>query len=214
MEHRVRYSRLIDYGPKFFGVLILLFTLICVFDPADMVLGIKVETFVLLFAVTIFIWITKKDPIERFSVGVPASLITFIALFIGVPVLSIVWYYIINGAQPYAGFSMLKGYLLIALVPMLTLNRFDLVPQLSAILVVCAMVIIAVFTFLTIRPDMFLTLYPVAELTGIMFLDRRIFGENITILQVYLVTSPMLVMPIAYFFDRAMTVHLLVNNAG
>ena len=201
---RTKYPDLIRFLPRVVSILMLLFVFVCIFDPADMVLGLKVELFVALGVVTFLIWATSNDPVTTFQKNMPPWLVAYMALFVGIPVLSIIWYFATNGAQPFAGFAMLKGYLLISLVPILAFNKIDLIKWLSAVLVVSAVIVIGVFVFLTIRPDYFLELHYLNAKTGAIYLDRRMFSTNVAVLQMYFATSPMLVIPIAYYFDLAM----------
>ena len=134
------------------------------------------------------------------------ELAIYVAVFVLIPVLSIILYYAIDGRQPFEGFALLKGYLLFSLALVLALNKIDLLPQLSAALTVLAICVIAVFAVLLLHPGLYDWMKAVADPTGVLVLDKRSYGKDITFLQVYFVTSPMLLIAIAYYFDRAMTV--------
>jgi hypothetical protein len=100
---------------------------------------------------------------------------------------------------------MLKGYILITLAPLLVLSRVTLLGELSAVLTLLAIVTLGVFVLLLLDPDFYAALHVFGSLTGIFFLDVRDYGSDVTLLQVYFVTSPMLVISIAYYFHQAMT---------
>jgi hypothetical protein len=181
-------------------LLLLLFVLICIFDPADRVGG-KVVAFVAVWPFTLLSLALKRNEPK-----LPGELLAYVIVFIAIPLLSIGWYYIIDGRQPFEGYSLLKGYLLILLSLVLVLNRVDIIPQLSAALTVLAVLVIAVFVFLQFDPEQFESLHDWGIHTGILSLDRRTYGENLQLIQVYFVTSSMLAVSIAYYFDRAMSV--------
>jgi hypothetical protein len=100
---------------------------------------------------------------------------------------------------------MLKAYLLVSLALVLVLNRIDLLPQLSAVLTVLACLVVALFIVIMLEPDLYDWLKPLGASSGLLSLDNRNYGDDIKLLQVYLVTSPMLAISIAYYFDRTMT---------
>lgn len=120
-----------------------------------------------------------------------------------VPSISILKYMITDGSEPFEGFNLMKGYVLISLAPMLVMNRVDLLPRLCAVLTMLALAVIGVFIVLQIEPDFYGALYLFGETTGVVLVDTRDYGSDVTLLQVYFVTSPMLAISIAYFFDMA-----------
>jgi hypothetical protein len=180
------------------GFLLLLFLLSCVFDPADRVLNLKVWLFVLCWVYTLFVCASSRT-----QVGVSLGLWIYTQLFILIPVLSIAWFWLTNGSDPFEGFSMLKGYLLIMLAPMLVLNRINLLPRLCAVLTVLAVLVIGLFIAMQLVPELYDVLYVFGPSTGIMFVDNRDYGSGTELLQVYVVTSPMLAISIAYYFSIA-----------
>jgi hypothetical protein len=180
--------------------LLLLFVLVCVFDPADQILGGKVQIFVVLWGATLLSLMARRD-----DANLPAWLLIYVLAFVAIPLLSVFWYYVIDGKQPFEGFALLKGYLLISLAVVLVLNKVDLIPQLSAVLTVVALLVIGVFAAIQLVPELFDILYPFGRITGAFWLDQHPYGDGLTLLQVYLIASPMLAVAIAYYFDRAMS---------
>jgi hypothetical protein len=189
-------------------LLLLVFVIVCVFDPADQIAGGKVFVFGLLWGATAIKFLLARDDLY-----LPPGLLIYVGTFIAIPLLSVCWYFIISGQQPFEGFGLLKGYLLISLAVVLVLNRVDLIPQLSAVLCVLACAVIATFVAIELEPDLFEKLYPLGVSTGLLILDKRRYGD-FELIQVYFVTSPMLVMPIAYYFDRAMAEPRLARKLG
>ena len=182
------------------GVALMAFLVTCVFDPADKFLGIKVWIFLLcwLFAAVAMATSTRRATVS-------AGLLAYTLTFIIVPLLSIAWYTVNDGGEPFEGFSMLKGYVLITLAPLLVLSRVNLLKQLSAVLTMLAIGVIGVFIGLLVEPGLYAPLSIFGEATGIVMLDNRDYGAEVVLLQVYFVTSPMLAISIAYYFDQAMS---------
>ena len=177
---------------------LLLFVVSTIFDPADLILGLKVELFLACWAVTLCLSILRmRGP------GLPLGLWVYTLVFLLVPIASIAWYYVFDGRQPFAGFELLRGYLLITLGGLLFINRINLLPHLSAILSLLAIVIIISFIALTVDPSLLAVFRVGAAVSGIAFLDERDYGGGLVLLQVYFVTSPMLAISIAYYFHRA-----------
>jgi len=176
---------------------LVLFLLACVFDPADRLLGLKVYLFLLAWLMTAFRWLWLGT-LPRMHPG----LILYTAIFVLVPVLSIAWYWGTNGSEPFAGFPLLKAYLLMTLAMLLYIERINLLPHLAAILNVLALCVIGLFAVLERWP----VLHPAVNLfgatTGIVLLHERDYGSGVVLSQVYFVTSPMLAISIAYYFDR------------
>src|SRR3954453_2997347 len=180
--------------------LLLTFVIICVFDPADKILGAKVPVFVALWIATL-LRMLLVDGRLHFALAPTA----YVATFVAIPVLSIVPTYFVGGSLPPEGLSLLKGYLLVSLVLVLIVHRVDLVPQLSAVLTVLACLAVAVFVAIHLNySPVYNALQPLSYDFGLLYLGKRSFG-NYELLQIYFVTSPMLVIPIAYYFDRAMS---------
>jgi hypothetical protein len=187
-----------DVLPRLLSFCLWLFVLACIFDPADKVLELKVYIFVLCWVITLAICLLSQTPVT-----VPRGLLIYIFLFILVPLYSIVWYWLSDGSARFEGFSMLKGYVLITLAPMLVLNRTDLLPRLCAVLTLLALAVIAVFILLMMMPELVPVLYLFGRQTEIVLVSYRAYTPDIVLLQVYFVTSPMLAIAIAYYFDKA-----------
>jgi hypothetical protein len=179
---------------------LLVFLLVCVFDPADLLLGLKAP----LFLVCWFIVVVQALG-ARGTTNIHRGLLTYVLLFIAVPAASILWYVFWSGGEPYAGFQLLKGYVLITLALILFARRINLVPLLSAVLVLLAVAVIGTSVVLSARPELFTPLYLFGTATGIFILDNRDYGGGLVLQQVYFVTSPMLAIAIAHYFNAART---------
>jgi hypothetical protein len=174
------------------------FIFVCIFDPADKVIGGKVWLFVGLWGVTLYGGVRLRR-----ETSVPLGLIVYVAVFVVIPSLAIAYYYLMSGLAPYEGFTLLKGYLLISLAVVLVANRVDCIPMLSMALMVLACLTIAIFAFLQTDPDMFMLIHDLGEKYGVISLSERSYGGGIVINQITFATAPMLAIAIPHFFDRA-----------
>lgn len=181
-------------------LMLLVFVIVCVFDPADRILVWKTPVFIALWAATVLSAVLSRADVSRVL-----ELAMYVAVFVLIPVSSIIFYHAIDGRQPFEGFVLLKGYLLFSLALILAINKIDLLPQLSAALTILAICVIAVFVVLLFNPGLYGWMKALSDPTGTLLLDKRYYGKDITLLQVYFVTTPMLLIAIAYYFDRAMT---------
>jgi hypothetical protein len=200
---------------------LLAFLLACVFDPADMVLGAKVWIFVVCWLCLIAEFAASTQ-----RARLPAGLLAYVIAFTMIPLLSIAGYMARDGGEPYGGFVLVKGYVLITFAWLLVLSRSDLFRQLAAILTCLAVVVIVTYLALVAVPDLYLPLYAFGESTGVVQLDSgRDYGSDVVLMQVYFVTSPMLAISIAYYYDKAAhaihdkdrriyVVLALINGAG
>jgi hypothetical protein len=206
-EHRERKIR--DSASRFLSsvsqhgivhFLLLIFVIVCVFDPADKILGAKIPVFVALWIATLLRMLLVDG---RFHFAVVPTV--YVATFVAIPVLSIIPTFLAGGNLPPEGFALLKGYLLISFALVLIVHRVDLVPQLSAVLTVLACFVVGIFVGIQFNYSwVYKALQPLGYDFGLLYLGKRSFG-NYELLQIYFVTSPMLVIAVAYYFDRAMS---------
>jgi hypothetical protein len=179
-------------------LVLVIFVVICVFDPADVMVRGKVYVFGLLWALTILRLANSEE------IKISRWLLAYVAIFIAIPTLSVIWYFIYDGREPFNGLLYLKAYFMITFALVLYLCKIDLIPILSGVLVLLAIAIIAVFVGVLAYPALFNVLFVPGVKSGLLYLAWRDYGK-LTMLQAYFVTSPMLVIPIAYYFDRMMT---------
>ncbi|HEV2154871.1 hypothetical protein [Bradyrhizobium sp.] len=180
--------------------LVVAFVLVCVFDPADRMLGLKVWVFLALWPATLAVAV-----LTRGTVQLPVDLLIITLLFILIPVLSIAWYYLVSGVEPYAGFALLKSYLFVSLAIILFVNQIDVLPILSAALTVLALFTIAIFVALSLYPDIFDPIHEWGVGAGIFLVSYRSYGPGLSFTQVAFATAPMLAIAISYYFDCAMS---------
>ena len=176
---------------------VIAFIFVTIFDPADIVFGLKVPLFILcFFACGLFLTFNSERSY------VPLDLIIYMLLFVAIPFFSILVYFIKSGTDPYEGFNMLKAYLFIFFTLILVMTDIDVVKYLSAILSLMSVCIISLFTFLLIYPDYFVIASALGSATEIFYVDMRSYDDITSFQQAYFVCSPMLVIPISYYYFR------------
>lgn len=191
---------------RFVYFLLLAFVVVCIFDPADRMLHAKVPLFVVLWAVTLPRILTSLG-----TADFPLRSTTYVAVFVAIPALALLRYGLVNGELPQQAFPLFKAYLLISLAIVLVVHRADLIPMLSATLVALACLVIVVFLAIQLDYSLYNTLKRGGTNLGMFYLDERAYG-NFLLLQVFFTTSPMLVVAIAYYFDRAMSMQIMAQR--
>lgn len=181
-----------------------LFLISCVFDPADKLLGLKVPLFV-------FCWIIFLFSKQNLNPSFPKGLINFLLIFITVPIISISYYLIFNGNEPYGGFSLFKSFLLLTLSLILFNKKLDLIPALSKVLTLLSIVIIVMYSVVLTNPFLFASIYDFGWNTGIFHIGQRIYSSNLKLWSIFFVTSPMIIIAIAYYFDLAYKSRKTIN---
>lgn len=187
-------------GSREFGfrILVGLFLLSCVFDPADLLLGLKLWLFLAVAVIGIGGKIASHSIVK-----IPGQLIIYVSVFVAIPLFSVMAYIFNNPITQFEGFNLLKGYLLIGLAPVLVVRRLDLIPMLAFVLTGLAIAILLVSAMLAISPGMLGAVTEFGKETGIVFVDKRSYSGNFSMQQVYFVTSPMLVISIGYYMYLA-----------
>lgn len=193
-----RNSADVAYG-KFSGsfqsVVISLFMLLSVFDPADKLLGLKTTTFLLCWVVVFLRFATKPDKLY-----IPSGLVLYVLAIIAIPVLSILFYLLFNGEEPFQGFQMVKSYLFCSMAILLYISKINALQKLCTILTLLALTVIATVILLELSPNLYSKLATFGNDYGVFYLDSRSYGAGLVLKQAYYATSPMLVIPIAYYY--------------
>jgi len=202
-------------------LILFLFLLVTVFDPADLITHLKVPLFVLIWFVFGLDLLFSSEPAGEIS----SALLKYILCFsILLPALSISLYILRNGlTAPYDGFQYFKSYLFLALAIIITLKKIDLTPMLSFILTGLAGAAIVLFLFTYDNPAFSAYIWAVGDSYGFVTPASRSYAD-LSYSYVYFYTSPLLVLSLAYFSYRTMTVQtraryiyfalLLVNILG
>lgn len=184
-----------------FAFLFMLFILSTLFDPMDKLFGLKTYLFIICMAYGFIYYISYPGNLK-----IPLKLLVFISLYLFVPVLSITHFYFIDSRVPFAGFLLLKSYLFITISILIYITKIDVFKYLSVALSFLSLTIIFTAITVTIFPELFLPLYLFGNNFGIFSIDPgRDYGNAGTYFQMYFVTSSMIVISIAYYFNQMMT---------
>ncbi len=189
-------------APRFHGISNILlkltlffFVFVTVFDPEDRLLGLKIPAFLLAYCIGIFI-----STIHFKNINIPLGLLLYVILMITIPLLSIAYYFFVNGSTPYAGFQLLKAYVFISFALLLYLIKVNLFSIFSLVLTALAFSIIVIFFILINNESVYELLYSFGNKYAIFYLDQRDYGSNLVLSQIYFATSPLLVISIAYYY--------------
>lgn len=185
-----------------YGTLTVILTLLivaCVFDPGDKIFHIKVPLFFLSWLIFFAIIMIKNN---KLLFGLHSLAFVYIMLFI--PLVSIAYYTIFNGSEPYDGYIYFKSYLFITLVLILSVTKIDLIPRLCWVLTFLSLSIIAISILIINRPDIETFIYVSGLDYGNISMGNREYGE-IGYKTFFYMTSLMIVMPITYFTYKTIT---------
>jgi len=174
-----------------------------VFDPSDLILHLKVPIFVATWMIFCVYAFAKKNVYISMRLTMYVAIFTFI-----LPLLSIFYYILTNGDfEPYDGFQYFKSYLFLSILVILYGKKIDLIKPFSIILTVLSVIIIFVAIAASYMPLVYEYLRVVGFENNFFHIGERNYGGQSFYLSYY-VTSPLLVMSIAYF------TYLSVNSMG
>ena len=177
-------------------VLILLIT-VCIYDPADKLLGLKVPLFTLAW----FLFIIGRIANRNFGYF-PINMIMYLLLFMLIPLVSMS-YYSFSGSDfiHYDGYQYLKSYLFITVVLIIYLEKIDLIKP--TILIITSMSILSVIIIIICYFNFNLasSFHEVGARYGILYVGPRVWGGSILpdLQGVYFHTAELIVFPIGYF---------------
>jgi len=180
-----------------YKALIFIFIHSALFDPADHIFGLKVPLFLACLGVGGLI-VLIRDP----SAAIPLNLLIYVLLMLIIPLVSILHYFIIDGGQPFEGFLLLKAYFLPFFAILLYVTRVDAIKYLTFGLTIIALLILLISFILFINPEMFFPFYHWGNDSKVFSIGSRDYGNGESFFQVYFVVSSMMVIPIAYYFDK------------
>lgn len=171
-----------------------IFLLVCVFDPADRILGLKTPLFVICWSLFVIDILINKT-IPRYD----KNHLLYVMGMLFVPMISIAYYYIIDGSHPYEGFSLLKSYLLITISLIIYSIRENFIPILSSFLNIMSVMIIVIFIIVLIFPEWQLIIALYGERYGFLLLGDRQYSSDLTLKSIYFVASPMICIAISHY---------------
>jgi hypothetical protein len=186
-----------DFANKLFKGILFLFVVSTLFDPADLLFGLKLPLYLACWGTGVLVCITRRESTE-----LSPELVLYCVAMVALPLLSILSYQLLDGHDRFQGFSMLKAYLFISMAPLLYMTRTNLLPSLSAGLTLLAVAILALTALVVTVPILFVPIYSFGMEYRIFGIDERDYG-GLVLFQMFFVTSSMLVVAAAYYFDRA-----------
>lgn len=179
---------------KYFKVLFNLLLIICVFDPADLVFRLKMPLFIL--CLFVFLLDYKNLKINKY----PKTIFLINIIFLLIPIISLSFYFIDNLALPENGFNLYKGYLLVILSILLFHFNLNCIKSFSIILNFLSFLIILVYFIVKTFPEYYNIIYLWGLKYQIFLIGERVYDIELEgIWSIYFVTSPLLVIPIAYY---------------
>lgn len=175
-------------------VILLCFFISTVFDPADRILGLKLELF-LLYALTLFL--TRYR-----SLALNIEIIFIVSIFLFIPLASILIFYFNGGGYPFAGFQMFLGYGFITLSILLFNEPKSFLQNYCRIISAMSIFIIFIAIIINVFPTSFFIINSFGYQYGVISLDSRSFSEIVTLQQIYFVTSPLCLLALTYYLSR------------
>ena len=175
-----------------------LFVLSTLFDPSDRIFGLKLPLYIVSWGTGVFVILMRRG-----RVRIPIQLIVYSLSMVTIPLFSIWYYYLVDGSDPFEGFQLLKAYAFISMAMLMYLTGTNLLKHLSIALTLLALSIVFVAALVFIEPALYLPVYAFGNEYGIFSIDNRDYGSGLVLFQMYFVTSPMLAISAAYYFDRA-----------
>ncbi len=194
-----------NYGSVFLGSLLLF---ICVFDPKDLLLGIKIPLFISFVVVVLVGKILKKE-----KLCIPIDLLLFLILFsIFIPLFSSFVYYIRNDFQfsGYQGLSFIKAYVFLFFAVFLYFIDNKLLPIFIRLLLLLSIITISLFFVTYIFPEYIDAIYKFGDKYGIFAMPRRQYG-SLSFLAIYFHTAPLLIFSLGYYLYEYFQTRKVIN---
>lgn len=172
---------------------------ICVFDPGDKIFRLKVPAFIACW----FVFCLYNLSASRLP-RLPTKLLGWLSFFLILPVLSILYYHLIDGRTPYDGFQYLKSYLFATIIVVIYISNLDLTKTFYGVLSMLSVLIIGIFVVTSIYPPAIEWLYEFGFDYECMQLGQRNYG-SMTFVSIFYKTTPMIVMAITYYIFMSIT---------
>ena len=196
---------------NYFKYIFTFFLFICIFDPADKLFNLKTPVFLICSFLFLFdIFNTAKTSYF------PKLLILINTLLLLIPLFSIFIYFVLNSSFPEAGFDLFKAYILIFISIYLYYFKLNIFREFSFILLLLSLFIISIYLFILIAPEFYNIIYLWGLNYQIFLIGERSYSiDTESLWSIYFVTSPMLVIPIAYFtikyFEKKKKLYLFLS---
>ncbi len=180
-------------------ILINLFFISCIFDPADQLFRLKMPLFGACWAVFALFVLPR---VHRYRI--PLGLVFYVGTMIAIPAFSVAYYLLNNGQQPFEGFALFKSYMMCSFTILLFLSRVDALRPVAYALSFLAVAVIGVYALSKFAPGLFGPVDQFLNRYGIANVNVRDYSSDVELLLVLFATSPMLVLSVAYFTNFAL----------
>lgn len=206
---------------KFLRIVLILLMTVCIFDPADKLLGLKVPLFALG-------WFLFGLMAIRKNMNISKNMIIYLTLFILIPLVSIA-YYFFTGSDfiNYDGYIYFKPYLFLTLAIILYASKIDLIKPTVAIITLVSIATIVILIVTYFNTSLMTSINDVGRRYGIVSMGRhRNYGSSVlpNVGGVYFHVANLIVFPVGYFtiktlFSKGVTktiygLLLLINMAA
>ena len=141
-----------------FKVLLFLFVADTLFDPADLLFGLKLPLYLLCWGAGFVVCINRRK-----GLAISIDLVLYCLGMIALPLISIFVYQLFDGRDQFEGFQLLKSYLFISMAVLLYVTRVNVLPQLAAALTMLSAAIIATAALVLLVPAMLTPAYVFGE---------------------------------------------------
>ena len=171
---------------------------VCIFDPGDKILYMKVPLFLLSWLIFYSMIIINNK-----SVTVDKRLLNLVCCMLLIPLVSITYYCILNGIESDDGLVYYKSYLFVSLAFILYAAKINLIPTLSWVLTFLSLLIFIICALYSIYPDTGYVIYLLGlEYGNISISNKQYGGYEYTTF--FYMTSLMLAIAISYFTYKAL----------
>jgi hypothetical protein len=171
----------------------------CLFDPQDLLFGMKIPLFLLfILSVTIIKYIKKED------FNVPTELLIFVLLFsVLIPFISTSVFYLRNSFSftGYQGLPYLKAYLFLTLTFFIYFDKNRLMSVFIKMLLTLSIITVLLFFIIISFPKYFNLIYAFGDKYGIFAMPVRQYG-SLRYIGIYFHTAPILVISLGYYLNR------------
>lgn len=176
------------------SLLVLLF-IVCVFDPANQLLGLKY-----IFFVGVWVLFLMYRLMARASLTISLKLVYYLLAFVFViPIISIAYFLLTNPSPGnFDGITYFKPYLFLTIVIVLYTLRIDLIKAIVAICTWLSVVTLILFLLSYLQVSLVYFILEVGEMNSMTTSGVRSLG-GIDFLSVDFQSSPLIVFAIAYY---------------
>lgn len=183
---------------NYFKYIFTFFLFICIFDPADKLFRLKTPVF--LTCSILFLFDIINTPKTSYF---PKFLILINTLLLLIPLFSIFICFVLNSSFPETGFDLFKAYILIFISIYLYYFKLNIFREFSFILLLLSLFIISIYLFILIAPEFYNMIYLWGLNYQIFLIGERSYSiDTESLWSIYFVTSPLLVIPIAYYTSK------------